>query len=365
MKKFILLIIIVFLGLAIFYTVNPFATEEVVVEENEIDSVETTTQTLRAMGTIEPSKTIDLTTTKAETITEVNVEAGSEIEQEDLLYTYDDTRANLEFEQAKTQLEQAESTLEQAQKSIDEAQISLALAEFQQEVASSAELEVLFSEQEQVELELNQANLELRRLEQLYDESAIAEIEFVQQQYQTEILAARKETINSQINQGQLENENREQEAELEVQRANILSEMAQQEYKQAESALESARLNYQQAELELEKHQVIAPKSGFVLEKDIEVGEYVQPGQLALTIASNEFLIRISPDEREMGLLEVGMRGYASLEAYPEDKYEVEVIDKSPQVDSQRGTIDVYLEFKEELENLVPNMAVSVELEQ
>lgn len=361
MKKMISVLIILILVISIFYLINPFETEEVA-EENDF-KVEERAETLRAIGIIKPKRSINLTTKKSETIAETNIEEGSRVDAGDILFSYDDTRINLQLQQAKSELERAKARVETASKGIAEAEITLQLAELQKEIADNANLDLLLTEQEQAKLELKQIKEELERLEKLYKQKKIAEVDFSEQEYRYQIAELSNKLLAQQISETEKDYKNRKQEAELEVQRAKTLVELAEQEYQQAKKALEAAQIEYKQLELDLKDYKVSAPKSGVVVRKDIMTGENVQAGEAALTIVSEKKLIKISPDEKEVGLLEVGTTGYASLEAYPEEKHKVEIIRQSPQVDSQRGSIDIYLEFKEEVANLIPNMAVSVEL--
>ena len=363
MKKLISVIIILLLAISMFYLINPFAAEEVAEEENRFE-VEETKETLRAIGTIKPKRSIDLNTKRNETILETNIEEGSRVDAGDILFSYDDTKINLQLQQAKSELEGAKARVEQARKGIAEAELTLQLTELQKEIAGEANLDLLLTEQKQAKLELKQIKEELERLEKLYKQKKIAEVEFSEQEYRYQAAELSNKLLAQQISETENDYNNRKEEAELEVQRANTLVELAEQEYQQAKKALEATQIEYKQVELDLKDYQVAAPKSGMVVSKDITSGENVQAGEPALTIVSEKKLIKISPDEKEIGLLDVGTTGYASLEAYPEEKYEVKIISQGSQVDSQRGTIDIYLEFKEEVKNLVPNMAVSVELE-
>lgn len=107
----------------------------------------------------------------------------------------------------------------------------------------------------------------------------------------------------------------------------------------------------------------VKAAEEMMVLDTHLSAGEHLAAGERAVELASPELEILIEPAEREVGKIFIGQTGRAVVEAAPERPFEVQVANIAPQVDLDRGIIEVKLDIKEERPDLLPYMTVSVDL--
>src|SRR6056297_798012 len=362
MKKSYIILIIIILAAAggWFYNQNlnqPEMTEYVTVQRTEL------IESLRASGVVKPHKTIEISSTIAENVKTINFEEGDHVKKENLLLKFDNDIAQAEYEQALAQVKSAEASLEQTEAQIQESKAQIDLAETKLENATELNDESIKEEIAQAELEIQNAVSELERRQYLYENNAIEKIKVEQQQHTVNVLESRKKVLEQRLVELEKTRNNRVKEAEEELKRAEVAYQAAQKQYQVAEGNLNSARAALNRAEVNLNKYDIKAPIDGVILKKMVDEGEYVQPGRTLFEIGTEELQIEISPDEKELNLLSIGKKGYVSPEAFPNSRYEVEIFEIAPSIDSDRGTIDVYLKPTEENETLIPNMSVSVEI--
>src|SRR6056297_3175281 len=339
-KSYIILIIIILVAAGgWFYYQNQQQediTDYITIEKTEL------VESLRASGIVKPHKTVEISSTIAENVDVINFTEGDLVKEGDLLLEFDDDIAQAEYEQALAQISLAETKLENASDLNDES---------------------LKEEIEQAELEIQNAVSELERRQYLYQNDAIEEIKVEQQQHNVNVLKSKKKVLEQRLVELRNSRDNRVKEAKEEIKRSEVAYQAAQKQYQVAEGNLNSAKASLNRAKVNLEKYNISSPINGVILDKTVEEGEYVQPGRTLFEIGTKDLQIEISPDEKELNLLSIGKKGYVSPEAFPNRKYEVEIFEIAPSIDSDRGTIEVYLKPTEENEVLIPNMSVSVEI--
>jgi|GEM_PF-1735436 len=318
---------------------------------------------LRASGVVKPEKTVNLSATIAENIKTINFQEGSVVSKDEVLIEFDDSTAQANYKQALAQLNSAKASLEQTKSTIKESEAQIRLTEVRLENAKEINDESLLEEINQAELEIANAKEELERREYLYENGAIERIKVEEQKHRVNVLESNKIILEQRLLELKNTRNNKVKEATEELKRAEIAYQSAQIQYHVAEENINSAQADLNRAQVNLEKYMIKSPIDGKILTQNIEISEYIQPGQTLLTIGSNELLIEISPDEKELNLITIGDRGYVSSDAYPNRKYEVEIVKIASSVDSNRGTIDVYLKPIEDNNMLIPNMSVSVEI--
>jgi HlyD family secretion protein len=112
------------------------------------------------------------------------------------------------------------------------------------------------------------------------------------------------------------------------------------------------------------ERLSVRAPAPGIVRERNVEVGDIVQPGSPLLTLVLDgpQELV-IEPDEKNLATLSEEQRARASAEAFPGRQFEAKVSYIAPSVDPARGTIEVRLSVPDPPDYLRTDMTVSVDI--
>jgi len=360
-KRYIVIVLIILIAaFGFFYYQN----------NNQVANIEYITaqrtdlvNSLRASGVVKPEKTINLSSTIAENIKVINFKEGDIVNEGDVLIEFDDSTAQANYKQALAQLNSAKASLEQTESTIKESEAQIRLAEVRLENAKEINDESLLEEINQAELEIANAKEELERRQYLYENGAIEKIKVEEQKHRVNVLESNKIILEQRLIELKKTRNNKVKEAIEELKRSEIAYQSAQKQYHVAEENVNSAQADLNRTEVNLEKYIINSPIDGKILTQDIEVSEYIQPGQTLLTIGSNELQIEISPDEKELNLISIGDHGYVSPDAYPNRKFEVEIVRIASSVDPDRGTIDVYLKPVEDNEILIPNMSVSVEV--
>ncbi len=354
----VLIILITVIGWFYYQSSNQVANVEyITVQRTDL------VNSLRASGVVKPVKTVNLSSTIAENIKTINYEEGAVVNKDDVLIEFDDSTAQANYKQALAQLNSAKASLEQTESTIKESEAQIRLAEVRLENAKEINDESLLEEINQAELEIANAKEELERREYLYENGAIERIKVEEQKHRVNVLESNKIILEQRLLELKNTRNNKVKEATEELKRAEIAYQSAQIQYHVAEENINSAQADLNRAKVNLNKYIIKSPIAGKILTQDIEISEYIQPGQTLLTIGSNELQIEISPDEKELNLISIGDRGYVSPDAYPNRKYEVEIVKIASSVDPDRGTIEVYLKPIEDNNMLIPNMSVSVEI--
>ncbi len=132
-----------------------------------------------------------------------------------------------------------------------------------------------------------------------------------------------------------------------------------------ASAAVGEAAANLALAEARLEQTRLVAPADGWVLTRSVEPGDVVRPGQILMVIArSGPTRLTLQVDEKDLAVLRIGQRGRAVADALPDRLFEGQLSFIAPEVDADRGTIEVRLDVPQPPAGLRPDMTVSVNIE-
>ena len=136
-----------------------------------------------------------------------------------------------------------------------------------------------------------------------------------------------------------------------------------------AEAQATAARVKEAQAALQivnakLEQTSIVAPADARIIARSVEVGDVAQPGKKLLTLAmTGETRLIAQIDEKNLGLVREGMRATGSADAFPDNKFDAELIYLAPSVDVTRGTVESRLRVAKPPAFLRDDMTVSVEV--
>jgi HlyD family secretion protein len=147
-----------------------------------------------------------------------------------------------------------------------------------------------------------------------------------------------------------------ETERALSVARAGVSAAEAQRALSAA--ATQAARARLAQAELR-------APAAGRVLQRQVEPGQIVQPGRVLLLLALDGGAeLEAAVDERYLSQLRPGQVARVRADAFPQQPFEAELLRLAPQVDAQRGAVELRLRVATPPPFLREDMTLSVEVE-
>ncbi len=197
-----------------------------------------------------------------------------------------------------------------------------------------------------------------------------SQAEMLYLQYQLLLKGARSEEIEAMeevVNRAKVNFENVEKQFERiktlydegiatqeQFDNAKALYEVSKTQYEEARKKLEilkkgarkeeiqAALANYNRAlayiksvEVQLKKSKIVSPISGFVLEKFVDVGEFVSIGSPIAKIANlDEVYIRIYVPEKELGYIKVGDSVNVKIDSYPDKVFKGRVIFISPKAE-------------------------------
>jgi RND family efflux transporter MFP subunit len=136
-------------------------------------------------------------------------------------------------------------------------------------------------------------------------------------------------------------------------------------------AAAEVERLEARVAQLELDVEDTVlrAPTTGVVLEKLKEVGEIATPGGFAgsgelIRMADlSELRAELDVNEADLSRVALGQPAEIVPDAYPSRRYKASVAKLDPQINRQKGTLNIEVRILEPDELLRPDMSVRITL--
>lgn len=279
-------------------------------------------QRVVANGRVQAPARLQLGTMAGGVVAQVTVDAGSVVEQGELLVALQDSEARAALAQAQAGVAQARGRIEQIR------QVQWRTAQ---------------EELRQAEVSLRLATQQLARLAELQKQQVVPAQEVENAQANLELVRSRRESA-----------------AVRERSTAPGGSELLL-----AQAALEAAEATLAGARAKLEQTRLLAPCAGIVLARRVEPGDVVQPGQPLLELArQGESYLAVQPEEKSLALLAPGQQAIASADAFPDRHFPALVTEIAPAVDPLRGTVEVKLRLPEPPAFLRPEMTVSVDVE-
>lgn len=114
----------------------------------------------------------------------------------------------------------------------------------------------------------------------------------------------------------------------FQVQAAAKAVEQAQATLAQAKTNVAAAQARLKTVETQLKKITVYAPMDGVILNRNIEPGEFVQPGALAFAIADlKELTITVYVPEDRYGNISLGQSAAVTVDSFPGETFDAVVI--------------------------------------
>ncbi len=102
----------------------------------------------------------------------------------------------------------------------------------------------------------------------------------------------------------------------------------AQAAVDQAQKAVQQAQANLDLLDAQIAKLTVYAPLDGEVLTRNVEPGEFVQPGAVTFALADlNQMTITVYVPEDRYGQISVGQPAQVSVDSFPSETFTAEVI--------------------------------------
>ena len=108
---------------------------------------------------------------------------------------------------------------------------------------------------------------------------------------------------------------------------ASLSLEQAKNGLQQAQSAVNQAEANLTLLDTQLEKLTVSAPIEGVILTRNVEPGEFVQPGAAAITMADlAELTITVYVPEDRYGEISLGQEATVTVDSFPNETFTAKI---------------------------------------
>jgi multidrug resistance efflux pump len=96
----------------------------------------------------------------------------------------------------------------------------------------------------------------------------------------------------------------------------------------QAQAAVSTAQANLALLDTQMQKLTVVAPLDGTILTRNVEPGEFVQPGAAAMTMANlSELTITVYVPEDQYGKIKLGQQASVTVDTFPNETFQAEVV--------------------------------------
>ncbi|MDG3583726.1 MULTISPECIES: HlyD family secretion protein [Galbibacter] len=246
-------------------------------------------------------------------IEKVMVTDNDRVKKGDTLFIINDQDYQVKLEQAKAALAAAESQLVVAQASVGSYKANVQTSTAQ---VSSAKGNI-----ETAEIKLWRAENDFKRYENLYKNHSITA-----QQYE-EALAAK------QAAEKELEVLKSQQKASASQRNAAVSqTEISQKQIAVAEANVKSAQAQLDAAKLDIGYTIVTAPIDGQLSNVDLQVGQFVQPGQsLFYLVNTTDKWIVANFKETQLEKMAIGQKVTIEVDAYPGEDFEGTITAFSP----------------------------------
>jgi HlyD family secretion protein len=114
----------------------------------------------------------------------------------------------------------------------------------------------------------------------------------------------------------------------LQVQSAEKAVEQTQSMLAQADANVKSAQARLDTIDIQLAKITVYAPADGVILVRNVEAGEFVQPGAVTFSLANlDDLTITVYVPEDQYGNISLGQEATLTVDSFPGETFDAEVI--------------------------------------
>jgi len=316
-----------------------------------------------ASGSLRAEVQSGIGTTVAGIVESVRVREGDRVTVGQVVITLDRGDAEQEVERARSAVETARRQLEQARR-VNSAQLAQARQRLAQiQTGRPEEIRRAQATLQQARANLAQAETDLRRTRQLVDRGAIARAELDQAQTRVDVaradVRAAEEALSIARNPGSRE--------EIAAARAEVQAAQAtlEESVRVAQSQINEAQAGLRRVEIELAKRVIRSPVSGLVVTRNVEPGQSVNPGQTLMTVADmSTSRVIVETDETNLPRLAVGQPAVLIPPAFPTRSFRGVVSRIGPEVDEERGVVNVEIRPTVVPDYARPDMTVDANIE-
>jgi HlyD family secretion protein len=288
---------------------------------------------LNATGYIVAAHTIELSSKVVGKVAWIGVDKGDKVRKDQELVRLEDDEYKAQVQQAKGGLANLEASLARAKNGSRPEEIAKAKADLDNARASEANAKVTLDRTKTLVQERVLSTQNLDDAQAKYD-SAVAQTLSFQRTWDLAKLGPRKEDIDA------------------------------------AQGLVEQAKGQLALAETQLANTVIRAPISGTILERNVEIGEFVTTGMTGdkgakgyvVSMADlNDLKVELDINQNDFAKLGPTQKGIVTTDAFPDRKYEGVIDEVSPEANRQKATVQVKVKILHPDQFLRPEMNASV----
>lgn len=242
---------------------------------------------------------------------------------------------------AQAQVDSTSAALKDEMQKLDDIQSRAGSAQFLQVEATLAQARLAFQNAQDVFDATNGASdsQDLRDAAQIVLDDAELDLEDAQKEYDdalttdgaTDVLEARANAVIAQEVYDNAVDNLRALQTGADSQQVTVAGKTLDQSkaaLDQAQAAVKTSEANLALLDAQMKKLTVYASMDGTILTRNVEPGEFIQPGAIALTMANlNELTITVYVPEDQYGKISLGQKAAVTVDSFPGETFDAEVI--------------------------------------
>lgn len=296
---------------------------------------------IEATGNLASDAQTDVAPAVGGKIVQVNFDIGSYVQQGEVLVRLDGRDAAIRVDQARAQVEQQRKAVGQAEANVNQAIANLRQTQARLGVKDGETFQIQnFSQVKSITAQLELADKELRRNEKLLETGDVSKSAYDQRKSQRDALLGQLDEARSNaavairaINTAQ---------AAVDTARASVPS---------AKAAVATAETQVAQAQKAVTDTVVQSPISGYVSERNADVGEFISPNtpnaKIATIVRTSTLRVRIDIPEQSIGKVATGEGISLQTSAYPDRNFAGTIVRMSPSLNATARTLTVEAEVQ------------------
>jgi RND family efflux transporter MFP subunit len=312
-----------------------------------------------ATGNLASDAQTDVAPTVGGKIVEVNFDVGSYVNKGDVLIRLDARDAQIRLEQAQAQVEQQRKAVQQAEASVEQAIQNLRQTQVRLGVGDGESFSIdSFSQVKSIKAQLELAEKELTRTTRLLESGDVSRAQYDQRKAQRDDLLGKLDEARSNAAVAV---------KAIDIARAAVNT--ARTNVQQARAAVTTAETLVDQARKAVSDTIVYSPISGYVAERNSDLGEYITPNtpnsKVATIVRTSVLRLRIDVPEQSIGKVSVGQGISAQVSAYPDRNFAGTIVRILPSLNTTSRTLTVEAEVENVNGLLKPGQFATVRITQ
>ncbi|MBC7900623.1 MAG: efflux RND transporter periplasmic adaptor subunit [Saprospiraceae bacterium] len=291
---------------------------------------------IEATGNLASDAQTDVAPAVGGKIVEVNFDIGSYVQQGDVLVRLDNRDAAIRLDQARAQAEQQRRAVSQAEANVAQAAANLKQTQDRLGVREGEAFKIEnFSQVKAFSAQLTLAEKEFQRAQKLLETGDISKSIFDQRRAQRDQLIGQLDEARSN--------------AAVAIQAINIARaavDTAKATVSGAKAAVTTAETQIDQAQKAVTDTVVYSPISGYVAERNADLGEYISPStpnaKIATIVRTSTLRVRIDIPEQSVGKVATGEGVSLQTSSYPDRSFAGTIVRIAPSLNATARTLTV-----------------------